>query len=99
MRRLASSTILTAAALVLVACGSSTIAQDDVEEQVSTQLTETVGQEPDAVDCPGDLTAEVGEEMTCVLTAGPDTIDVAVRVTEVSDGNAEFDIQVADEVN
>jgi len=98
-------TTLVAAVLLLTgaslaSCSSeSAVSQSDVEDQVSTQLTKEVGQTPDDVSCPGDLAAEVGTKMTCVLTAGSDTIDVALVVTEVVDGKAKFSVEVADAVN
>ena len=55
---------------MLTGCGTSSFEQADVAQPVSQQLTESVGQEPDSVDCPGDLKAEEGGEMTCVLSAG-----------------------------
>ncbi|MDF9714576.1 DUF4333 domain-containing protein [Nocardioides sp. ChNu-153] len=87
------------AALLLGGC-SSQVAQDDVEDQITEQLTEVVGQEPADVDCPDDLEAEEGATMTCVLTAEDDTtIDVGVEVTAVDGDDVSFDIQVADEPN
>lgn len=78
----------------------STLAAQDVEEQVVAQLTEQFGEFPDGgVQCPEDLPGEVGAEIVCVLSAGGETIDVSVTVTSAEDGRAEFDIQVADEIN
>ncbi len=79
--------------LVLGGC-SSTVAQADVEEQISTQLAEQVGEEPDSVDCPGDLDAKVDTVMECTLTAGEDELPVTVTVTEVDGSDVSFDIEV-----
>jgi hypothetical protein len=100
MRRSATLALfLSVAAATLTGCSASSMSQADVEKQISDQLTEQVGQKPDKVTCPGDLKAEEGETMTCVLEAGEDSIDVDLEVTKVKDGTASFDIQVADEVN
>lgn len=98
-------TTLTVAAVVLTgaamaSCSSSdSVSKSDVEKQVSAELADQVGQAPDDVTCPGDLAVEVGTTMTCVLTDGSTTVDVALVVTKVDGGNAEFDIQVADHAN
>ncbi len=75
------------------------LAQADVEQQVSDQLAAQVGQTPDDITCPGDLPAEVGATMTCLLTAGTDTIDVYLTVTTVDGMDVGYDIKVADQVN
>lgn len=88
-----------AGAALLAGCSSTpSVSQSKVEDQISTQLETQVGQKPDAVDCPGDLTGKVGEKMTCELTAGSDKLDVAVDVTAVDGKQVKFDIQVADQV-
>lgn len=91
-----------AAAFALAGCGllgGGSVPAEDVETQVTDKLTEMVGQAPEDVTCPEDLPAEEGAEMTCVLSAGGETIDVLVTVTSVEDGQVNFDIEVADEVN
>ena len=79
--------------------GAPALAQADVEQQVSDQLAAQVGQTPDDITCPGDLPAEVGATMTCLLTAGTDTIDVYLTVTTVDGMDVGYDIKVADQVN
>ncbi|MBJ8348229.1 DUF4333 domain-containing protein [Antrihabitans sp. YC2-6] len=75
------------------------VAATDVAEQISTTLSEQVGQVPDDVTCPDNLPATVGAELTCLLTDGPDQYDVAVTVTSVEGTDVKFDIQVADQPN
>ncbi|QWC85956.1 DUF4333 domain-containing protein [Nocardioidaceae bacterium] len=84
---------------LLAGCSASSVTQADLEQQVSSQLARQVGQEPDSVDCPGDLAAEVGAETTCVLGAGGETIDVMVQVTSVEGDTVRFAIEVAQQVN
>jgi Domain of unknown function (DUF4333) len=98
MRRTALASLALASAALLAGCSSS-VSAADVEDQISSQLESQVGQAPDKVDCPGDLEGKVDATMTCVLTAGTDTVDVTVTVTEVDGSDVKFDIQVADQVN
>ncbi|MEO9322534.1 DUF4333 domain-containing protein [Nocardioides sp. C4-1] len=82
-------------ALALAGCSSGgSVDQSDLEDQISTQLEEEVGQAPDDISCPGDLDAEEGETMECTLTAGEDELGVQVEVTSVDGDNVKFDIQV-----
>lgn len=80
--------------LLLSACGVGAVPQEDVEQQVSDALAESVGQTPDKVECPDDLPAEVGAEMRCTLTAGGESIGLTVTVTSVEGTDVNFDIQV-----
>lgn len=80
--------------LLLSACGSGAVPQEDVEQQVSNALAESVGQTPDEVDCPEDLPAEVGAEMRCTLTVGGESIGLTVTVTSVEGNDVNFDILV-----
>ncbi len=81
---------------LLTGCGAGAVSQSDVEDQISSQLTEQIGQEPDSVDCPGDLDAEVGKTMICTLTVGEDELPVNVEVTKVDGNDVNFDIAVSD---
>lgn len=85
-------------AIVVTGCSSGTakVSKSEVEKQTMTQLTKTVGQAPDDVKCPHDLDAKVGSKMTCVLTKGSTSYDVAVTVASVKDDTAHFHIKVAD---
>lgn len=75
------------------------IGPEYIEQQVSEQLTQQVGQAPDDVSCPDSLDGVEGETTTCVLSAGSDTIDVDVTVSSVDGSDFNLDIQVADAVN
>lgn len=81
--------------LVLSGCGGQAeVSTDDLEEQISTQLTEEVGQAPDEVTCEDPLPAEEGEAVRCTLTDGDTELDVDVTASEVDGDNVRFDIQV-----
>lgn len=102
-RALVRPLVLAAAAtFALAGCGmlgGGSVSAEDVETQITEQLTEMAGQAPEDVSCPEDLPAEDGAEMTCVLSAEGETIDVLVTVSSVEDDQVNFDIKVADEVN
>lgn len=72
----------------------ATVDELQLEERISTMLTEEVGQKPDKIDCPGDLEGTVGETMRCTLTAGTDQLGVAVDVTAVEGSTVDFHIEV-----
>lgn len=78
--------------------GEDGVDQAQVEQQVSRELEELVGQAPDLIECPGDLRAEEGTEMRCVLTAGEDRLGVTVTVTRVAGDDVDFDIEVDEEM-
>lgn len=80
---------------LLIGCSSTqTISSDDAAQQISDVLEDKTGQRPDEVACPEDLEAEVGATMRCELTDGEATYGVTVRITDVTDGVATFDIDV-----
>lgn len=82
------------AAVALVGgCGDATPTVDrgSLEEEISTQL-KAQDTAPDGVDCPGDLTGEVGTTMRCTVTQGGDDVPVEVRVTGVDGDRVDFDI-------
>jgi hypothetical protein len=99
---------LVAAAAAFSACsasvsiGDKSISSAKLEDEVATQLHK---QNPDlptpTIDCPNSLKAKVDAVTHCTLSTdtSPDEYDVRVTVTEVKDGNANFDIEVADQPN
>ncbi|MFI5624417.1 DUF4333 domain-containing protein [Nocardioides sp. NPDC051685] len=94
-RRTAPACIFAAIlALGVSGCGGVAVSQEKVEKTISDQLEAQVGQKPDKIECPGDLSGKVGETMKCTLTAGADELGVNVKVTEVDGTDVKFDIQV-----
>ena len=79
-------------------CDHPSVDWAELEQEVSDQLERTVGQAPDRIDCPGDLTGDVGTEMRCGLHAGPDRLGVTVTVTAVEGEQVDFDIEVDEEM-
>ncbi|MBF6165883.1 DUF4333 domain-containing protein [Streptomyces gardneri] len=53
-----------------VSVGTPKVQQADLGKSVEDSLTEKVGQEPDAIDCPRGDTGEKGTTTRCTLTAG-----------------------------
>jgi hypothetical protein len=93
MRRILISVVVLV--MAMTACsGEKVLDEAEVEEGANQALAETVGQEPDSIDCPDDLKAEVGESMRCELTAGSDTLGVTVTVTSIDGDNATYDVEV-----
>lgn len=76
--------------------GAKEVKSGALEKQVSTQLTKSVGQKPDSVDCPKGLKAEKGATTRCSLTAGSSTYGVTVRTTKVDGDKVAFAIKVDD---
>lgn len=94
-----------AAGLALASCsasvsvGTKSIDKGQLQTEVQSQLSKTVGQEAPPITCPSDLEAKVDATTTCTMNDGESTYNVAVKVTSVDDGNAKFDIKVADQPN
>ncbi len=81
--------------LALSGCGGlAEVSTDDLEEQISTQLSEEVGRAPDSVTCEDPLPAEEGEKVRCLLKDGDTELDVEVTASEVDGDRVRFDIQV-----
>ena len=89
---------LPALALGLAACGTASLAAEDVATGAEDALEEQVGRRPD-VTCPDDLEAKVGAETRCTLTAKglEGEYGVTVTVTSVEGDTANFDVQVDSE--
>jgi hypothetical protein len=102
MRRRTGRALVSAALGVAVLAGcsrSSSVSKDDVEDKVKEGVTAEVGAEPESVECDGDLPAEVGASIRCVLTApNGDRIGVTVTTTDVADDDVRFELVVDDEV-
>jgi hypothetical protein len=76
------------------ACGASTVAESELEEQAASALEELVGERPE-IDCPGDLEAEVGAEIRCTLTAADGTtLGTTIVITSVDGDDVLFDVNV-----
>lgn len=74
-----------------------TLLRSTLEDEISTQLEQQVGQAPDDISCPDDLIGTIGETMRCTLSAGADELGVAVEVTGVDGTDVNFSIEVDDQ--
>lgn len=88
--------MLAAAAPLLVACGASSVSESDVEDKTKDQLSSTVGDGVEKVDCPEDLKAEKGETMECTATVAGEELKIKLEVTKVEDNTAEWTIDLAE---
>lgn len=95
--RLLALAIVAGSNLVLGCSSTSVVSADNAAQQISDVLESEVGQRPDDVECPDDLEARVGEEMRCELREADTTYGVTIRITDVTDGVATFDIAVDSE--
>lgn len=93
------------AALLVSACsvsvGTSSLSATEVEQKATAALAESQGiplEEMPPLECPSDLTAEVGASIVCVIgdPAQGNTYDVTITVETVDGEDVGFDIQVAD---
>ena len=81
--------------LLLAGCGQVvTVREAQLEEDISRQLETTSGNAPDAVDCPGDLEAEDGNQIRCTVTRGDKQREAVVTVTGLEGNTVDFDIEV-----
>jgi hypothetical protein len=91
--------------LILTACtftmGTPMLSASEVEDKATAALAEGQGiplEQMPPLECPGDLAAEVGATMVCVLgdPLQGDTYDVTITVETVDGDDVGFDIAVAD---
>lgn len=87
--------LLGIAALTLTGCSSS-LAQTDVEDEITSQFSAEV---PDGeASCPGDLEATEDASMECTLTDAEGTeYPVEVTVTSVDGDTINFDMEILPE--
>ncbi len=81
--------------LMSTACSTTSgVSADSLEGQLADALEKDVGQRPDKIECPGELSGEVGATQRCTLTAGSDELGITVTVTEVEGSDVNFDYAV-----
>lgn len=83
-----------AIALGVVAARSVTpsVAQAEVESQISDQVQISTGHRPQSVTCARDLPATVGATVACTVTNGGTALPVTATVTSMEGGTARFSI-------
>ncbi|GAB3410793.1 DUF4333 domain-containing protein [Flindersiella endophytica] len=93
-RMLALASLLALGAAVAGCSGDPTLKEADLEKSVKDTLAKQVGQTPDSIDCPGDLTGKTGTTMRCTLKAGGDELGLTVTVTGVEGSTVKYDVKV-----
>lgn len=86
------------AAVLLAGCTGEVLEQTEVEQTTARNLTEVFGATPE-VECPGDLEARVGAEMTCRVTPAqhPGVYEAYLRVTDVTGDEPNYQIEMSAE--
>jgi hypothetical protein len=86
--RLLVGAAMIGAALALAACGGQTIDSEDLEAQLTDQLSAETDLDPAdvSVTCPDDIEAEEGREFECTLTANGEDATVEVTLTDDEGG-------------
>jgi hypothetical protein len=88
--------VVTFGAVGLAACSSTEeVSTKTLQEQVTAELTKTVGTAPDSVTCNDALPAKEGSTVRCSLTAQGTTYGLTVTSQgKTSDNKVSFSIQV-----
>jgi hypothetical protein len=86
--------------------GPSTVDKTDIQNQISSKMTDASGNKPDSVNCPNELNATVGAATDCQMTVKGEPYNVNVTVTSVEGDKVKFDMvetvdktQVASEIS
>lgn len=89
--------VLLAGLLLLAGCSNS-VPQSDVEAEIVREGELALGETVSA-ECPGNLPAEVGAEMTCVMTieSTGERWEVFIEVDRVADNTAHFTMELGEE--
>jgi hypothetical protein len=92
--------VVPALALMISACGTSSVPADDVAQEAQDVLTAELGTEV-TVECEDDLPGEVEAKITCLMTdpTTGDVYDMDAVVTEVDGSNVNMTFTVAQEPN
>ncbi len=79
--------------VALSACsGEVTVSQDDLAEQLTTQITPDNPDDSVTVECEDDLAGEVDATVDCPATIGEDPVTVRVVVTAVDGTDVEYEL-------
>ena len=93
MKRALGAIPMLMAVLALAACSSEvTVAQSDLEDQLTEQITPDNAEDEVSVECEGDLAGDVDATVDCPATIGQDPVTVRVLVTEVDGTDVEYEL-------
>lgn len=102
MRAVPISCAAAGLAAVVAGCscsiGSShVVSKNDVAGQITAKMTDAAGNKPESVNCPNDLPAKVGAQVTCEMKVKNRPFGVDVTVTGVDGGDVKFNmVEVVD---
>lgn len=77
-----------------VQTGEPTISKESLEQGIADALQKSVGQRPDAIECPGSVKAKAGETTRCVLSSGSARYGLTANITSYDNGSAHYQVQV-----
>lgn len=93
MKRVLGAIPMLMAVLALAACsGEVTVAQAELEEQLTEQITPDNPEDEVTVECEGDLAGEIDATIDCPTTIGEDPVTVRVLVTAVDGTDVEYEL-------
>src|SRR6202165_2032913 len=72
--------------------GPKTVSKADVQNQISSKMTDPSGNKPDSVSCPNDLNASAGSTLNCDMKVKGQPYGGNVTVTSVEGDHAQFDM-------
>jgi hypothetical protein len=96
-----SRALLTTIALAVgfAGCGGAkTVDKAEVEKEVQTQLSKSVGQQAPAADCPKDLEAKKGKTTRCTMKFPEGELGITVTVTKVDGKRVSFNVQADEQI-
>lgn len=71
---------------------SHAVSKSDVAGQITAKMTDAAGDKPESVNCPNDLPATVGAQVTCEMKVKNRPFGVTVTVTSVEGGDVKFNM-------
>lgn len=74
--------------------GRQTVPEERLEQRVTDMLTQKFDKRPNDIDCPGELKAEVGQTMRCVLTSDKARLGLTVTVDSTENDQVHFQARV-----
>ena len=97
--RISSAALALVVVGALAACGEETVEQADIETEVQSALSKSVGQEAPKATCPDELKAEEGATTRCYMDfPEKKRLGITVTVKSVDGDTAKFDVQADDKL-
>lgn len=97
MRRLFLLLAVLTLTVTAAGCGGAVVKESELETQAKKAVGSVAGREPESIDCPGDIDAEVDATIRCVLEDNGRRWGMTITITEVDGEDVRFTTQVDDE--